>query len=79
MSMEGEKLWVTFKYERLPIVCYICGRFGHDDKHYMATETAQATGHQYGDWIKAGEGYKGGQNTTKPGRDERRSSSYGSE
>ena len=79
MSMEGEKLWVTFKYERLPTVCYICGRLGHDDRHCMVTETGQATGHQYGDWIRASGGYKGGQNTTKPGRDERQSSSYGSE
>ena len=70
MSMEGEKLWVTFKYERLPTVCYICGRLAHDDRHCMVMETGQATGHQYGDWIRAGGGYKGGQNTTKPGRDE---------
>ena len=43
MNGEGEKLWVTFKYERLPMVCYFCGRLGHDDKHCVATETAQVT------------------------------------
>ena len=38
MRMEGEKLWVTFKYERLPTMCYICERLGHDDRHYVAIE-----------------------------------------
>jgi len=41
MNGEGEKLWVTFKYERLPMMCYFCGRLGHDDKHCVAIETRQ--------------------------------------
>ena len=28
----GEKIWVSFKYERLPNICYWCGCFDHDDK-----------------------------------------------
>ena len=24
--------WVSFTYERLPNICYWCGRFTHDDK-----------------------------------------------
>ena len=28
----GEKIWVSFKYERLPNICYWCGCFNHDDK-----------------------------------------------
>lgn len=24
--------WVSFKYEKLPIVCYKCGRLAHDTK-----------------------------------------------
>ena len=76
MGMEGEKLWVTFKYERLPTVCYICGRLGHDDKHCVAMETRQVTEYQYGEWIRVVGGYKGGQNITKLGREERRPSSY---
>ena len=32
-SMEDERVWVTFKYERLPTVCYVCRRMGHDDRH----------------------------------------------
>ena len=65
MGMEGEKLWVTFKYERLPMICYICGRLGHDERHCVATETRQVTKYQYGDWIRAIGGYKGGQSIAK--------------
>lgn len=32
-NTEGERFWITFKYERLPTFCFICGRMGHDDKH----------------------------------------------
>ena len=32
-SSEGERLWLTFKYERLPTVCFIFGKLGHDKKH----------------------------------------------
>ena len=29
---EGSKVWVNFKYERLPNICYWCGCFDHSDK-----------------------------------------------
>ena len=32
-NAEGERVWINFKYERLPTFCYICGILGHDDKH----------------------------------------------
>ena len=75
MSMEGEKLWVTFKYERLPTVCYICGRLGHDDMHCVARKARQVTEYQYGDWIRANGGYRGGQDKTKPRKEEHQPSS----
>ena len=28
----GKKIWVNFKYERLPNLCYWCGRLTHSDK-----------------------------------------------
>ena len=28
----GKKIWVSFKYERLPNLCYWCGRLTHSDK-----------------------------------------------
>ena len=33
---DGEKSWVSFKYERLPIFCHYCGILGHDLKHCVA-------------------------------------------
>ncbi|KAL0010483.1 hypothetical protein SO802_005591 [Lithocarpus litseifolius] len=33
VNLEGEKTWVTFRYERLPTFCFQCGWFGHDEKH----------------------------------------------
>lgn len=27
-SLDGERIWITFKYERLPTICFICGRIG---------------------------------------------------
>lgn len=33
ISLKDDKqLWVSFKYERLPNICYWCGRLMHDDR-----------------------------------------------
>ena len=29
---EGGQVWVSFKYEQLPNICYWCGWLDHDDK-----------------------------------------------
>ena len=35
ISLNNEKqLWVTFKYERLPNICYWCDCLAHDDGDY---------------------------------------------
>ena len=36
-SLDGKRFWVTFKYESLPTVYFICGRLRHDDKHCPTT------------------------------------------
>ena len=48
-SSDGERLWLTFKYERLPIVCFICGKLEHDNKHCPMSNDWQSACHQYGD------------------------------
>lgn len=57
-SLDGERIWITFKYERLPTICFICGRIGHDNKHCVATSDMQTKEHQYGDWIRANGSYR---------------------
>ena len=54
VSSDEERLWLTFKYERLPTVCFICGKLGHDKKHCPAARDWQTACHQYGDWLRAG-------------------------
>jgi hypothetical protein len=29
--MDGEPIWISFRYERLDIYCSKCGRIGHKD------------------------------------------------
>uniref|UniRef100_A0A7N2MQT9 CCHC-type domain-containing protein n=1 Tax=Quercus lobata TaxID=97700 RepID=A0A7N2MQT9_QUELO len=41
VSSEEERLWLTFKYERLPTVCFICGKLGHDKKHCPAARDCE--------------------------------------
>nr|POF19193.1 hypothetical protein CFP56_65976 [Quercus suber] len=59
MSLDGEKFWVNFKYERLPTFCFLCGKLGHDDKHCLDFSNWQSTPKQYGEWLKASVVFKG--------------------
>ena len=75
VNSDGDKFWVTFKYERLPNFCFLCGILGHDKKHCSGFQ-GKAEGHrQYGDWLRASNGFKGGfekqKATTSSGHEER--------
>ncbi|KAK7853610.1 hypothetical protein CFP56_035234 [Quercus suber] len=54
---DGERSWVTFKYECLPMFCHYCGLLGHDlhhcANHFSATKSEKEIDYQYGDWLKA--------------------------
>ncbi|XP_023880219.1 uncharacterized protein LOC111992570 [Quercus suber] len=53
---EGERVWVTFKYERLPLFCHFCGFLGHDIRHCVGYFTAKkredSVQLQYGEWLR---------------------------
>ena len=49
-SVVGEKCWVSFRYERLPVFCFQCGKLGHDEKHCLDL-LDQQNPKQYGDWL----------------------------
>ncbi|KAF3952870.1 hypothetical protein CMV_021626 [Castanea mollissima] len=57
---EGGRYWVDFRYERLPVFCYICGVLGHDEKHCPLKPMEQYAERQYGEWLKAGGVFKNG-------------------
>ena len=54
---DNREQWVSFKYERLPNLCYWCGCLTYSDKDcdlWIESErTLVETEKQYGSWIKA--------------------------
>ena len=53
-DIEGGKHWVTYKYERLPTICFIYGKLGHNLKLCEEIIDWQEAEKQYGDWMRVG-------------------------
>ena len=53
----GSRGWVTFKYERLPNVCYWCGRLNHVNRDcerwIQSSGTLTKEEQEYGSWLRA--------------------------
>ena len=54
---DGEIGWIRFKYERLPIMCYWCGRLSHSDKDcelwIRSNGSLTESDRQFGAWLRA--------------------------
>ena len=65
VNPDGEKYWVTFKYERLPNFCFRCGILRHDEKHCPGFPHNSDSPKQYGDWLHANGNSKMGTEKSK--------------
>ena len=55
--VDGKEGWVRFKYERLPNICYWCGKLTNSNKECLLWEksrgTLKAGDQQFGSWLRA--------------------------
>ena len=54
---DRQDLWIPFKYEQLPNLCFCCGCLTHDDRSCNAWNKSEdnltSEKQQYGPWVKA--------------------------
>lgn len=60
ISFEGDKRWILFKYELLPLFCFYCGNVGHAERLCECKTEDGKNGTlnegQFEDWLRAGSG-----------------------
>lgn len=66
VNLDGDKVWISFKYERLPNFCFHCGILGHDQKHYPSLPSDSELPNQYREWLKANASSKKGPDKPRP-------------
>lgn len=49
----GSLMWISFKYERLNGLCYICGIIGHNKEHCRKPLSTNRFQERYGPWLRA--------------------------
>ena len=57
VGSDGERSWITYKYERLTMFYHFYGLLGHDlrhcTSHFLASRSERDVELQYGNWLKA--------------------------
>ncbi|KAF4364566.1 hypothetical protein G4B88_012148 [Cannabis sativa] len=64
LSVDGKKCWVKFKFNFLPMICYRCGWWGHEEggceqEMVVVKEVKGKIVPLYGDWLKTDNPRKG--------------------
>lgn len=53
MNLQGLRIWVPITYEKMPRICFCCGRITHGTyKEACAVAKGQETGDQFGSWLR---------------------------
>lgn len=58
LRCNGKEIWIEFKYENIPLVCFYCGKVGHGDRlcgrKQEDIKHADLYEWQFGEWFRMG-------------------------